>query len=298
MSNKISGRSFPPIFVHKSTQMNSLLVTTDFSANSASAIKFAMQVAKQAGHRLIFYHVIEVMQPTSWSRDKYAKFEASKKAEFNEKLRKFVLSAGKGLYKDESLFTYTSEIGMEVADLVIRAARKNKVSFICTSTKGAGNVKRLFGTNSTSLIMHSPVPLAIVPHKYKPEKITKLFYSSDLAALKAEMKVVNDLAAKLKSEVTVYHYDYMLQAGASAKQLEKKVTPFAVKGVRFNFKRQEIDISLSDHLNRDIKKEQPSAVILFTKQNRNWFDRLFSPSATASLSFSAAVPIIVFRKSV
>jgi nucleotide-binding universal stress UspA family protein len=276
--------------------MNSFLVTTDFSENSTSAIRFALKAAEQTNAALIFYHVIEVMKPTSWSEEKYKKFEQAKNEEFTEKLRDFVSSSGKGLVKDAGNFTYLTEIGTEVAELTIKAAKKNKVSFICTSTKGAGNVKRFFGTNSSTLITHSPIPLAIIPHNYEPATITKLFYASDLEGFNSEMAIVKQLAEEFNAALTVYHYDYALQQGVSTAHLEKKAAPFAAANVTFNFKLQEIDLSLSGHLNRDIKKEDPSAIILFTKQNRNWFDRFFSPSETASLSFNSSVPLIVFRK--
>ena len=84
--------------------MKNLLVTTDFSSNSKSAIKFAMQVASQTGAEIVFYHTIELLKPTSWSKEKNSKFEAAKKNEFTGKLEKFVLATGKGLYKDKKKF--------------------------------------------------------------------------------------------------------------------------------------------------------------------------------------------------
>ena len=45
-----------------------LLVTTDFSANSKGAIRFAQTLAKQTENiEVIFYHAIHVMKPIRWS---------------------------------------------------------------------------------------------------------------------------------------------------------------------------------------------------------------------------------------
>ena len=49
-------------------------------------------------------------------------------------------------------------------------------------------------------------------------------------------------------------------------------------------------------MRKEIKKEKPSMVILFTKQNRNWYDRLFLSSESADMAFNAQVPLLVFRK--
>jgi len=45
-----------------------LLVTTDFSANSKGAIRFAQTLSRQTGNvEVIFYHAIHIMKPTVWS---------------------------------------------------------------------------------------------------------------------------------------------------------------------------------------------------------------------------------------
>jgi nucleotide-binding universal stress UspA family protein len=46
-----------------------LLVTTDFSSNSKAGIRFAIQLAKQTGCHLVFYHVIDRLTPTMWTKD-------------------------------------------------------------------------------------------------------------------------------------------------------------------------------------------------------------------------------------
>ncbi len=47
-----------------------LLVTTDFSTNSKSAIRFALQLATQMDCKLVYYHVLEFMTPLAWHESK------------------------------------------------------------------------------------------------------------------------------------------------------------------------------------------------------------------------------------
>jgi nucleotide-binding universal stress UspA family protein len=276
--------------------MKDILVTTDLSANSRSAIRFALQLASKTGANLIFYHVIEVMKPTAWSDARFANFEAGKKEEFLKKLRKFVAATAIGPNHLPGDASYIAEIGTDVTAMTIAAATKRKAGFICMSTRGAGNVKKIFGTNASAMIMHSRVPLVIVPDNYKPTRISKLFYASDLARLAVEIKVVKELAMQVGAEATVYHYDYLLNVTQDTSVFERRVERYQGSGFQFNFKRQDIDKSLSELLRKDIKSEKASAVVLFTKQNRNWFDRLFAPSEAARISFNANVPLFIFRK--
>ena len=54
--------------------MTKILVTTDLSANSKAGIRFAAQLALKTGADLVFYNVIGVMKPTSWSDKKYKSY--------------------------------------------------------------------------------------------------------------------------------------------------------------------------------------------------------------------------------
>jgi len=49
-------------------------------------------------------------------------------------------------------------------------------------------------------------------------------------------------------------------------------------------------------LQEDIRKSRPSMVAMFTKQNRDWFERLFVSSKTAQLGFDTKTPLLVFKK--
>ena len=80
------------------------------------------------------------------------------------------------------------------------------------------------------------------------------------------------------------------------KKLEDKARKFSGKKIGFVLKRQEIDRSLSEHLQKDIKDERASIVVLFNKQKRNWVDKLFARNEAREMSFNSDVPLLIFRK--
>jgi nucleotide-binding universal stress UspA family protein len=276
--------------------MEKILVTTDFSANSNAGIRFAIQLASQAGYDLTFYHAIEIMKPTSWNDSKYKKFAAAKISENKEKLKNHVAAIFSEHRMVMGNYKYVAEIGTEVDDMVIRHAKKIKAACICMSTRGAGRVKKLFGTNASTLVTTSPMPVIVVPKTYKVKPISRIFYAADFSSLSRELKLVQQFAAPLKVPVSVYHYDYLLHVPENRKKLEKKARAHIAPNLSFHFKRQEIEHSLSHHLKKDLKKEQASLVVLFTKQNRGWFDRLFAKMETANMAFNTTVPMLTFRK--
>ncbi|MGZ3862514.1 MAG: universal stress protein [Bacteroidia bacterium] len=275
--------------------MKRLIVTTDLSANSKAGIRFALQMAKQVKAELVFCYISEVTQPASWSDRHYDQFRKEKIAEITPKLKNFVSGiAGKGRLSMPAKFIV--ELGLNADRTIISVAKKYKADFICMSTRGAGKMKKIFGTTASKIITTSPTPVIVVPQRYLAKKIDKVFFASDFASLQKELKPVMVLSSALKAKVQVFHYDYLLDVPENVKRLEAKVKKNQAKNLSFHFRKMKIDYTLADHLAKDIRKEKPSLVVLFTKQNRDWFERLFLPSEAAEMSFHTNIPLLTFRK--
>ena len=185
---------------------------------------------------------------------------------------------------------------MNVKDQVVHCAKKLKADFICLSTHGAGKIQQLFGTHASDLIINSPIPVITVPKKYRVKPIKNLFYASDFAALTKELQIVRDFATPLKAKMNIYHYDYLLHVAENRKRLEGKADKLKSPIRRSFSKKQDIELPLSKQLLSDIRKTKPSMVILFTKRNRNWYDRFFFASESTDLAFHAITPLLTFRK--
>lgn len=276
--------------------MDKIVVTTDFSTASKAGIRFALQLQLQANFELTFYHAIEILKPTSWNDEKYKKFAAETIAEKKEKLIAFVTEIGKDSGHSTANHQYFVEIGTKVSEQVISHAKKIKASFICMSTTGAGAFGRLFGTNASSLIFTSTVPLLVVPKSYRTTAISSLFYASDFSSLTTELRKVQAFAEKVNAKIEVYHYGYLLDLAENKNKFIKKAEGFKSANTTFNFIKQEVDHTLSECLAKDIPKVKPSLLVLFTKQNRGWFDRLFPSGTSADVAFKAKVPMLIFQK--
>lgn len=275
--------------------MEKILITTDLSAKSKSGIKFAFQLASQLKAEIIVLYVAEVTKPTSWSDQHYARFFKETKSKYIPKLEDMI-SKTLGRSGKIKNVKYAVELSLNVSEAIIAAAKRNKVSFICMSTRGAGKVKKLFGTNATSVLTTSPIPVIVVPEKYIPEKIDKVLFASDFADLSREMKTVSAFADKLKATTKVVHFDYLLHVPENLRRLEIKSEKFTNKRTKFEFKKMNIENTLAFHLSEAIKSEKPSVIVLFTKQNRNWYDKLLLPSEASEIAFNPKVPLLTYKK--
>lgn len=273
--------------------MKTLLVTTDLSVNSKSAIKFAVQLATQTNVQLIFYYGADVTKPTSWTDAHYARYQKEIQEKYLPKIKNFVEDAVGYTLRNA---IYQVGMSLDVVKGILDAAKGNAADYICMSTRGAGKVKKLFGTNSSSIITTSPIPVIVVPQRYKAEPIKNIFFACDFANLDPEIKTVKTFANDLKARVNVFHFDYLIDLPETYKRLQRKAAKHADKKTIFHYHKLQIENSLHTNLQRFIKAENPSLVVLFTKQDRKWYDRLLLPSEATEMSFHLNLPLLTYRK--
>ena len=72
--------------------MTKILVTTDFSANSKAAVRFAIQLASQHKYELTFFHSYYILKPFSWNDVEFENYEREAATKISTELERFVLS--------------------------------------------------------------------------------------------------------------------------------------------------------------------------------------------------------------
>ena len=279
--------------------MNKVLVTVDFSANSRKTIRFAIQLASKSRAEIVFFHMISLIQPSSdavWDYMYYTQFQDEALEQCKKHLAKLIKEVYNNKLPAGVKYTCICQSGNDVGTQIISYAQKNKVNFICVGARGTGIVAKLFGNVATYLITNSPIPVFVIPKNYRLKPLTDLCYASDMEDPETEIKKVLELATSLRSTLKVLHFDYEIGLKENQEKLTQIAQKFENKNVKFQYKKLNAIYPLNDHLRKAITLIKPSLVVLFTKQNRNWFNRLFLPSESAELSFTAKVPLLVYRK--
>lgn len=281
--------------------MKKILITTDFSTNSKKAIRFAMQLASQNKYKLVFYNVTAVMEkPSIWDMIYYGNYESAEIKKNLKKLENFVAK----IHKETSLPKISYECICEVKDgalssigeQIMKCANTVTANYICVSTKGSGTIDKLFGTIASELIIKSTVPVFVIPKNYRINKFTTICYASDIENIDSEIKKVVELSNSLKAKVTVLHYDYGAFLMVDKEKLSDVAKKYEATNILFDYKKLNPKFTLNYHIRKDVMLLKPSLILLFTKQNRNWFDRLFAINHSNNMSFNTKVPMLVFRK--
>ncbi|MDN3677807.1 universal stress protein [Flavobacterium paronense] len=279
--------------------MNKILVTVDFSANSRKTIRFAIQLASQSKSEIIFYHMVSMMVPTSnatWDYIYYAQFQEKEVLRSKDRLVKLIKEVYTSKLPSGVKYTCVCKSGNDISGQIVSYAKKHRINFICVGARGTGVMAKLFGTVASHLITNSPIPVFVIPKNYRLKPITDLCYASDMENLENEIKNVLELSASLKASVKVLHFDYEIGLKENQNKLTKIAQKYETKEVTFHYKKLNTLYPLNDHLRKVLALFKPSLVVLFTKQNRRWFDRLLLSSQSTDFSFTTKVPLLIYRK--
>lgn len=274
-----------------------ILVTTDFSRNSKAAIQYAASIAHQLKQaELIFYSAVEMMQPQSWNLSFYKIYSIEEKKRLTKNLEQFVtetLGVNKAIVKKSK---FIIDFTNDTEKAIIQFASINKCQFICIATNGAGILRKLMGTHTSYLVNHSSIPILAVPSKYKTKLIKKITYVSDFENLTTELKKVAQFSSAINAKTEVLHYARM---GIKHPEIIKKLNLFnkeLFKEIKPNIINADIEFSLVERLTKYIGKQKTDLIILFTRQNKGFFEQLFLPSKAAELTFSTKIPTLIYPK--
>ncbi|MBC7510752.1 MAG: universal stress protein [Ferruginibacter sp.] len=277
--------------------MKKILVTTDFSDKSKAGLFFAIQLASQSKYALTFFHAYHILTPTGWNVLKIEQYEKEQSKIIQEKLTRFVESiyADLGITAAKIKCIIKSSVFPE--SCIMEYAAENKFNFICISTRGAGKLQRILGTNTANLINQSDVPVIAVPFNYTSTKITSILYASDLINLEKELKNVVAFAKPLNSTIELLHLVSPLETIIAPKIIETAVKRFSKFDIKLNIKNKDFVKSMIANIETVISETKPSMMIMFTEQNRTLFQKIFMSSKSAEYSFNARIPLLVFNKS-
>jgi len=276
--------------------MEKILVTTDLSVNSKAGIRFAMELAKQRKAELIVLHVFHVLKATSWSAEKYQYYIQRTEENISQELSSFIKGVrrapniAKGDYKIALLHTLDTVPG------IISYAKQHGCAYICISTRGAGAVKKIFGTHTSDLITHSPIPVISVPSNWRLTPVKWVLYATDLKDYAVELKKVVAFAGRLKARLEMLHLIYTDEIIPDKKLAEKSLKAEVHYPVSVNYKKINIENTILEEIDSVMEKVKPSVLVLFTHQNRSMIDRILFPSVAEEYCFSGKTPLLTFNK--
>ena len=276
--------------------MKKILVTTDLSHNSKPAVRFAIQLASQAGYELTFLYVNTSFIVDPFSAVTFVGLPEPDTKVQEQSLKNFIHTLYRQTSNKPEKVNYIAENKLDVNQAILDCAGRIKADYICMSTRGGGLVNKLLGSHTNKILHDSPVPVFVVPRHYRIKQLSTVLYPSDIENINIELPLIKKFAAPFDAPITVYHYDYFTDQDEINKKLNKIEHKYKSDQVCFQFKKLNPEVSLLRHLQIDIMKTKPSIITMFAKEDRSWFEQLFQSIKTSEKGFDTRTPMLVFRK--
>ena len=188
--------------------MNTILYATDYSENSAAALKYAHALSRQLVNRLVITHVFDY--PTVLGSEVLSEpFPNLEKDNFKmhrSKLEKFC-AEHLGDQWDTPNIALEIEENKSVIKGIISVAEKWHAQIILVGMKGGSGLREiLMGNTAKQLIEKAPCPILAVPGDASYTAIEKIVYATDFEEedIYAIKKLV-EIAKPLDAEIKVVH---------------------------------------------------------------------------------------------
>lgn len=273
--------------------MLNILVPTDFSPLSKVAVHYAIRIANKLNGNITLLHVITITETVRASRrDQMKALEEQMISAAEEDLHKLV----KEIYKTGEM---SGSIKCEVArgasfqQTLLEQAKKLHTGLIVMGTRGASGIKKtVLGSNTTSILEASHVPVLAVPAKAEFKGFKDIVYASDLNHLEEELKVLIPYVERFDATVHVLH---IASSGNELDALEEKIENTEKKlGYKNIVNLVLVDRDIDGAIDQYIQTSKADLLTMFTHK-LSFYEKIFDKSKTREMAFHSRVPLLAFK---
>lgn len=277
--------------------MKNILVTTDFSKNSESAIYYAISIAKLFSAKVEIFNSFVSVPAIGIDGGPGIMNETVIQAGMDhnaDRLADLIAGLDTHLVKNMNI---SFEVGSGDPVLTIcERAREIKCDMIVMGTKGESRIEELlFGSTTVDVMKEASCPVLAIPPDSKFYGIKKIVYASDLEENDVEViKRVCRLASTFDSDVVVFHafsednmtaqedadvFNEMLQKNVNYRKLSKESITYG---------------NTHDAILNVIKKDLANLIVMREKK-RGIFSRLFHPDMVKRINYHTTIPLLTYN---
>jgi nucleotide-binding universal stress UspA family protein len=288
--------------------MKSILVPTDFSAESHHAFEVALQVAKQTGGSLTLLHVLEAPEATTANFSAYGgpvngselpNSDGGIDQIFIVKLMEVTKRRLHALRTEAETLApgVTVEDGVEVGrigDGILKAIERHNSDLVVMGAQGHGAMENFFvGSNTERLIRLANVPVLTVKHQQAQFEVRTIVFPSDFAeeSAGAITGLQQVQAAFPNATVHLLH----VTDNADSQNTQQHEQAFAERAQLTNFQTGTISASSTSAGIEQFAKQVNADLVVIPTHARSGISRFFSSSIAETVATHAFPPVLTYH---
>ena len=274
--------------------MVNILVPTDFSQLSKSALKYAIKIANRLGGNITVLHVMTMTRALRISMVEKIRSLDHDLIESAEAELETMIKTMSEQYKVKTPIKFEVVRGSYFPSTLLREARRLHSGLIVMGTRGAsGLTKAMMGSNTNSVIEVSHVPVLAVPEKADFKGFRNIVYASDLRNLEEELLILIRYIEKFGSTIHLIH---IVPPGDEVDVIEGKIDSILK---RFPYKNIVtlvlVDNDVDSALDQYVEVSRADVLAMFTHEI-SFFEKVFDKSMTRRMAFHSRIPLLAFRQ--
>jgi nucleotide-binding universal stress UspA family protein len=283
--------------------MKTLLVPTDFSENARNAIDFALHLGAKIDVKIIFFYAQHIVLPSTTPIRLYNELRQNYIDQYKKELNIEIeqLLAKNNLAANALNYELLVKNTANFVEGLCEAALENQVDLVIMGTRGAGGIKKIFlGSNTVKVIEQAPCAVLAIPANWNKFNCNSMAFASELIDTEAEISKILHLFREWGSQIDIFHVFPNVPEKISISSIDPDEWE-ANWQKQFNYPRLKLHLVKTEIPNDPIygielfiKMQNPDVLITFP-QKKSWTDKLFDPSITNSLAYSAQIPLLAMK---
>lgn len=273
--------------------MEKILVATDLSVNSTSAIHFAYQLSRSRGATLVIVHIYHVSKPKSWRMQRFENYKKTRREFMENKFSKFLDQVFSSIQHQYLQYEIDLQMNANTVGAIIKCAAKHKCSHLCISTHGLGKSKRTIGTTAHKIIAKVPVPVFSIPSLYKEQRIDTVCLISDMTNYLKEIKKITAYRHLQYDSIRLLHIIDAHDTKIKPSHLDTRIWKRTGVAVKSKYAIRNPSNSLLEDIDKALKKLKPAMVVFFIKKNHQTAQ---CSKDIPSLAMYKKLPMLLFKK--
>lgn len=274
--------------------MVNILVPTDFSHLSKIALKYAIKIANRLNGNVTVLHIITITSPVRISmRAKMKALDQDMIISAEEDLEKLIKTISEQ-YKTSQPLKYQVVRGSHFTSTLMKEAKRLRSGLVVMGTRGAsGLTKAVLGSNTTSVIEVSHIPVLAVPEHAEFKGFRNVVYASDLLHLEKELKVLIPYIEKFGSTIHLVH---IVPNGKDVEAIEAKIEGVLQKFAYKNLVTLVlVDNNIDAAIDQYVEVSKADILAMFTHE-LSFYEKLFDRSMTRKMAFHSKIPLLAFKQ--
>ena len=273
--------------------MKTILAATDFSASAMNAARYAAELARKSGAKLILMHVYH---PPVVVSEGYIVTPSLEEMKEDSDARLKLIADGLLLGPGDSIkVEYHSRVGL-AADEIDLYTKEKEIDLVVMGMQTSSKVaEKLFGSTTTSFLSRTACPTLSIHQDVKFNTVKKIALASDYKDYQTRLpRILIEMIRLWNAKIFILH--------VFPEQGEIPSYNEAISGIKLDHLLEGIDHSYHSIVHKDVVTglneyitEHHIDLVVMTPRKHHFIEALFVEPNTKRMAFHSHVPLLTIH---